>query len=272
MKTSLLCIAVLSPSLLCADPVTGTVNVLDLIRDGRIEYHLGPSADLHDAPAEIFQLRDGLLHISGRGYGYMATKDAFRDYHLVLEFKWGEKTWGKRAACARDNGILVHAHGQHGVMGGTWIASFEAQIIEGGMGDIIVISGKSSDGTAVTSSLTSEIEPDRDGEKRWKQGAPRQTLTGGRVNWAQRDEDWKDVLGYRGAHDPDAPTGEWNRLEVIARGNTLRYLVNGRLVNEAFEVTPSEGRICIQTEAAEMIVRRFELWPLDRFNESWPSK
>ena len=32
---------------------------------------------------------------------------------------------------------------------------------------------------------------------------------------------------------------------------------------------PSAWRVCIQTEGAEMIVRRFELWPLDTFKEAW---
>ncbi|MDA3924775.1 MAG: DUF1080 domain-containing protein [Kiritimatiellae bacterium] len=252
-----------------AKPVTEKVNVLDLVRNGAVEFNLNPDADLADLPEKVFQINKDMLHISGRGYGYMATKDEFNDYHLVVEFKWGTKTWGKRAECARDNGILVHAHGPHGAAGGTWIASFEAQIIDGGMGDIIVISAKLKDGTKLTSSLTSEIELDRDGEKRWKRGAPRKTVTGGRINWEKRDPDWKDIIDYRGADDLDAPAGEWNRLEVIAKGDTLRYIFNGQTVIEAFDVSPCTGRICIQTEAAEMIVRRFELWPLGQFKEKW---
>jgi hypothetical protein len=34
-------------------------------------------------------------------------------------------------------------------------------------------------------------------------------------------------------------------------------------VNEAFECKPSQGRILLQTEAAEMFVRRYELHPPD---------
>ena len=41
------------------------------------------------------------------------------------------------------------------------------------------------------------------------------------------------------------------------------------LVNEAFDCKPAEGRICIQTEGAEMIVRRYELHPLGGFTEKW---
>ena len=245
-----------------AAPVTNRVNVLDLVRAGEVEFNLSPKADLCDPATNVFQLKEGLLHISGRGYGYMATKQAFRDYHLVVEFKWGEHTWGSRKARARDNGILVHAFGPHGACGGTWITSIEANIIEGGMGDIIVISSTLPDGTVLKPSITCEIAADRDGEKCWKRGAPRQTITSGRVNWEKRDVDWEDRIAFRGKNDLDAAVGEWNRLEVIARGNTLRYLFNGQVVNEAFDVAPCEGRVCIQTEAAEVFVRKFELQPL----------
>jgi hypothetical protein len=41
---------------------------------------------------------------------------------------------------AKDNGILLHAYGPHGAYSDTWMASIEAQIIEGGVGDILVLS------------------------------------------------------------------------------------------------------------------------------------
>ena len=37
---------------------------------------------------KVFTVHDGLLHISGDGFGGVVTKDAYRDYHLILEFKW----------------------------------------------------------------------------------------------------------------------------------------------------------------------------------------
>lgn len=45
-----------------------------------------------------------------------------------------------------------------------------------------------------------------------------------------------------------------------------------RVVREAFDVTPSEGRICIQTEGAELFARRFALYPIGHFAEPWPPK
>jgi hypothetical protein len=83
---------------------------------------------------------------------------------------------------------------------------------------------------------------DRDKEKIWKQGSPRQTVTKGRINWKGRDEDWSDTVGFRGKNDVESPSGEWNRLEVIAKGDTLQYFVNGALINEAFDCKPAKAK------------------------------
>ena len=253
-----------------AQPVSQKVNLLDSIRAGEVDYHINPKADFHDAPKDVWTFsKAGELVVSGRGYGYVATKRDYRDYHLVLEFKWGARTWGKREKAARDNGILLHAYGPHGAYADTWMASIEAQIIEGGVGDILVLSPKLADGSTLTTSLSASFVLDRDKEKIWKEGAPRQTVTSGRINWRGRDEDWSDRVGFRGRQDVESPPGDWNRLEVIARGDTLVYYVNGAKVNEAFDCKPSQGKVLLQTEGAEMIVRRYELWPLDQFKEKW---
>ena len=257
-------------SVLSAQPVTKKIDLLDVIRSGAVEHHVNPKSDFHDDPKDIWTFaKDGTFNISGRGYGYVATKENFRDYHLVLEFKWGTKTWGVREKKAKDNGILLHAYGPHGAYSDTWMASIEAQIIEGGVGDILVLSPKLADGTELTTSLSAEFALDRDKEKIWKAGSPRQTVTKGRINWRGRDEDWSDTVGFRGKNDVESPSGEWNRLEVIAKGDTLQYFVNGALINEAFDCKPAEGKILLQTEGAEMIVRRYELYPLGEFKEKW---
>jgi putative membrane-bound dehydrogenase-like protein len=270
LLTTLAVLSACSSALFAVEPVTKKVDLLEVIKSGNVEYHVNPKADFHDEPKDIWTFaKDGTFNISGRGYGYVATKDIYKDYHLVIEFKWGTKTWGKREKAAKDNGILLHSYGPHGAYGDTWMASIEAQIIEGGVGDILVLSPKLADGTELTTSLSAEYALDRDKEKIWKKGEPRQTVTKGRINWKGRDEDWADKVGFRGKNDVESPPGEWNRLEVIAKGDTLQYFVNGALVNEAFDCKPAEGKILLQTEGAEMIVRRYELYPLGEFKEKW---
>src|SRR5690349_3572245 len=72
-------------------------------------------------PRKVFTVHDGLLHVSGDGFGYAVTNEAYRDYHLVAEFKWGEKTWRTRADKTKDSGILVHCVGPDG-NSGNWMA------------------------------------------------------------------------------------------------------------------------------------------------------
>ncbi|MFM8537651.1 MAG: family 16 glycoside hydrolase, partial [Planctomycetaceae bacterium] len=158
---------------------------------------------------------------------------------------------------------LVHGWGPDGGFGDTWLASIEAQIIEGGVGDILVLTGADPlTGRAYPVALSAETTTDRDGETVWKRGSERQAFTKGRINWFGRDPDWKDAIGFRGRYDVESPFGEWTRMEVIADGDTLVYKVNGVVVNEAFDCLPSEGKILLQTEQAELLVRRLELWPL----------
>lgn len=223
-------------------------------------------------PRGVFSVQKGLLHISGNGFGYLRTTADYRDYHMVVEFKWGSRTWGNRKDRSRDSGVLVHATGPDGSGGGTWMASIESQIIEGGCGDFIVIGGKYADGKPVPSQITCEVTKDRDGEAVWKKGSRRQVFTSGRVNWFGRDPDWKDILGFRGKRDVEHVYGKWNRMEVTCRGDSIQIRINGVLVNEAHKVFPRSGKVLIQTEMAEMFVRRWELYPLDKIPRLGPVK
>src|SRR5688572_27725700 len=85
-----------------------------------------------DDPRKVFRVKDGVLHISGDGFGYVATEKEHRDYHLVVEFKWGDKTDGGKYV--RNSGILLHATGPHGGAAGTWMASIECQLAQGCVG------------------------------------------------------------------------------------------------------------------------------------------
>tara|TARA_R110002095_G_scaffold135586_2_gene117549 strand:+ start:2170 stop:3018 length:849 start_codon:yes stop_codon:yes gene_type:complete len=219
----------------------------------------------YEDPRKIFTVKDGMLHISGDGYGGLITKQDYRDYHMVIEFKWGEKTWGARKDRARDSGVLIHCHGPDGGYGKTWMASIEAQIIEGGVGDILVLTGKDPEtGEPLPTSLTTTITKDRDGEKVWKKGGEEITLSSGRINWFGRDPDWADKVGFRGKDDVESEFGEWTRMDVISKGGDIEYQVNGVTVNAGSNAKPDHGKLLVQTEMAEMWVRKWDLYPLGK--------
>ena len=217
----------------------------------------------YEDPRKVFTVEDGTLRISGDGLGYICTKHAYRDYHLVVEYRWGTKTWGKRQTRARDSGVIVHCQDPDGSFANTFMAGIEAQIIEGGTGDLLVLPGKRADDSLIPASLTAEVTRDRDGETVWHQGGTRQTFASGRINWFGRDPDWTDVLGFRGKRDVDSPGQGWTRLDVTCDGGHIAYRVNGVLASEGFEAVPSSGKILLQTELAEIYIRRFELLPPD---------
>src|SRR5262249_24781606 len=55
----------------------------------------------HD-PQQVFRIHDGLIHVSGREYGYLSTEREYENYVFRVEFKWGEVTWPPREKKARD--------------------------------------------------------------------------------------------------------------------------------------------------------------------------
>ena len=45
----------------------------------------------YEDPDGVFTVRDGLLRISGQELGGLTTRQEFGDYHLITEWKWGER-------------------------------------------------------------------------------------------------------------------------------------------------------------------------------------
>ena len=184
-------------------------------------------------PDKVFQVHESMIHVSGTEFGYFSTEAEYENYRLTVEFKWGEETHAPRQGKARDSGILYHFVGPDKV----WPKSIEFQMIEGGTGDVIVVDGASLTVGGVT---RSEGRFDRFGK------GP-----------------WEDVVGYRDPNDEvEKPRGEWNLLELVAGGDTVKYYVNGKLVNEGAGANPRRGKILFQSEGAELFFRKIELQPL----------
>jgi hypothetical protein len=228
-------------------------------------------------PRKVFTVQEGLIQVSGDGLGAIVTNKRFRDYHLVLEYRWGERTWHERENSAKDSGLLINSNGVDGGYDGTWMPSIEVQIIQGGVGDFVPVPGKGHDGKPVPLSLTAHVARDRDDEVIWQPEGKRETFsikerTMRRINWYGRDPDWEDVKDFRGPQDKDSPGQEWTRIDVILDGGHVQTFVNGTKVNEAFDVFPAEGRLQLQSELAEIYFRRWELWPLGKGPKPAPAE
>lgn len=207
-------------------------------------------------PNGVFTVQDGVIRVSGEEFGGFATCGNFRDYHLVVEWKWGGKTWPPREKASRDSGILLHCVGADGAAGSGWMESIECQIIEGGCGDLLMVGGRNKP------SLTCEVREGAGSQLYFQPGGTSVTRDSGRYNWWGRDPEWKDVLGIRGKNDVEKPTGEWNVLEVYCDGDSITNIVNGVVVNQGTKSSLTEGKILFQSEGAEILFRKIEIRPI----------
>lgn len=210
-------------------------------------------------PNGVFSVHDGMIHVTGQDFGCLTTEKEYSNYRLTVEFKWGEKTWGSRENKAMDSGILIHSFGPDGAFGGIWMHSVEANVCEGGMGDFWIV-GSANDGIAGTCRVSKRgaslvFDP--------KNGTP-STITAngaGCFRWSGSPGDWKDELHFRGPNDFDRPN-DWNAMTVVARGNVMTVYLNGKLVNEVYDLRQTSGKIQLQSEGAEIFFRKVKLEPL----------
>jgi hypothetical protein len=211
-------------------------------------------------PRKVFTAKDGIIHVSGDGFGYLATDKEYHDYHLTVEYRWGKKTDGGKFV--RNSGILLHAIGPDGGAGGTWMSCIECQLAQGCVGDLIVIRGKDKDGKAIPVSLKAETALGSDKRPRWKAGGEVMTFTNRQLWWHKHEAGFKELLDTRGKDDLESPLGEWTKVECICQGNTIEIRVNGTTVNKCFDVFPAAGKILLQTEGFEIDFRGFEIRPV----------
>ena len=169
-------------------------------------------------PDTVFSVSDGMLHITGKEFGYIVTEKNYSDFHLAAEFKWGERKYPPRENKPRDNGILYYAVAEDRV----WPRAIECQVQEGDCGDFWLID-----------SVTVVID-------------------GARTQPTKNTRLIKKL-------DNEKPTGEWNRVEVIAKDGKVTHIVNGVVVNEGEQASLRSGRIIIQSEGAEIWYRKIEI-------------
>jgi Domain of Unknown Function (DUF1080) len=84
-----------------------------------------PSID----PASVFNVRKGIIHISGSPFGYMRTKDTYSDYKLHVEWRWPSE--------ATNSGVFVHAQQPDTI----WLKCVECQLQAGNAGDFVCMNG-----------------------------------------------------------------------------------------------------------------------------------
>lgn len=225
--------------------------------NGRYTEPIGSNRD----PLKVFTVAPNVdgrpaIRISGEVFGELRTTRSFQDYHLTLQFKWGEKKWPPREAAAtpRDSGLLYHVHAEPGAEGRTWARSIELQIQEHDVGDLY----------AIGSVIAVKAKP--------RQGAqPTLYVYDPAGVWTYFSQ--SPGQSGRCVKDPDneRPTGEWNTVELVCLGQDCIHIVNGKVVMRLHAPTRidtphpapvTSGPIILQSEGAEIFYRDIAFRPI----------
>ncbi len=83
-------------------------------------------------PDTIWSVKDGMIVCEGSVYGYLLTEKDYENYHLRLQWRWGDKV-----TTSRNSGVFVHVSGADKI----WPKGVEAQLFSGRAGDIWLVDG-----------------------------------------------------------------------------------------------------------------------------------
>ena len=185
-----------------------------------------PAADERAKLPASFVVEDGVLVSRGRPLGHLVTDESYRDYRLVVEWRWP----GEPGNC----GILVHGSTPR-YLYEMFPRSIECQLHVGNAGDFWCIG--------------EDIRVPNMRERR-----------GPEERWGVEEGQARRILNL--TDDSENPLGEWNTMIIECRGPSIDVWVNGDHVNDGVECTAQEGRIAIQAEGAACEFRKLELSPL----------
>ncbi len=187
-----------------------------------------PKADENPNIEPSFIVRDGNLVSLGKPLGHLTTNSVHSNYRLVVEYRFP----GKPGNC----GVLVHSSTPR-VLYEMFPASIEVQMQHKHAGDFWVI------GEDIKVPNMEERRPLREGQK-----------YGGFKGDARHIHNLTD--------DSEKPLREWNRMEIICKGDEIIVWVNGDLVNHGYDATVQSGKISLQAEGSEVEFRKVDLYPL----------
>ena len=165
---------------------------------------------------------DGRLLCTGLPFGYLATKESYKNFKFAVEWCWTQEP--------TNSGIFLKITDQP--KGSFLPKAIEVQLKHGDAGDIWAFHGR----VATTDS------------------APRYTAAEvaaiGKFN------------GVKKLHDAEIEPGQWNAMEILCANGLLVVVVNGKIVNWTTTAEAISGRIGFQSEGGPIVFRNAVLTTL----------
>lgn len=228
--TALLALLAFALTGCCAPPPTGPESFsLFNSKDLTGWYPDVPDADDNPDIKPSFIVRDGNLVSMGKPLGHLITKASYKDYRLVVEYRFADKPG--------NCGVLVHTDGERPrVLYDMFPASIEVQLQHKQAGDFWCIHENIS---------TPDMETRR---------GPDPSKYGGKKGQKRHIRNLTD--------GSENELGEWNTMIIETLGDKVRVWVNNDLVNDGFDATATEGQIALQAEGAQVEFRKLEMTPI----------
>ncbi len=221
-----------------------------------------------------FQVHDGLVHMykdapdkSKQSFGYIITDQEFENFHFRFDYKWGTKKFGGKVNAKRDCGLLYHCYGPPE---GNWRKSIECQVQEGDTGDIFTVSTRVT--TTVVTNKIIDLETNA-------QTGVVTTNVSQQLYYKPASEGGVEIVqgvsqGIKRVHHlaENYEVDGWNTVEVICRGDSATYILNGKTNNVVLHcekfvdgkwVPLAKGQLLLQQEGAEVMYRNIEIKMLD---------
>jgi Domain of Unknown Function (DUF1080) len=186
-----------------------------------------PALDTNAGLRKPFIVRKGLLVSLGTPEGHLITDSVYADYRLEAEYRF--------AAKPGNCGVLVHATVPRALYG-MFPKSIEVQMMHKQAGDFWCIQ--------------EDINvPDM--EKR----------RGPKEKWGVSEDKERRIINL--TNGSEKRLGEWNKMIIECRGNTIKVWINRDLVNYGTGCTAVKGAIALQAEGAEVEFRNLVLTSIE---------
>lgn len=182
-----------------------------------------PALDKDPHGKKPFVVREGLLVSLGIPGGHLITDAVYRDYRLVIEYRFS----GKAGNC----GVLVHASKPRRLYD-MFPQSIEVQLQSGHAGDFWCIGEDIS-------------VPDMVARR------------GPKEKWGVDGDKARRIANL--TDKSEKPLGEWNTMRIECVRDRVIVWVNGDLVNDGTGATATQGQIALQAEGVEVEFRKLDL-------------
>jgi hypothetical protein len=169
---------------------------------------------------KVFTVKDHMLVLSGPENGYIMTNDTFKNFKIIAEYRWELNVPEDQMKRTKNSGIMYNIPAS--LRDTLWPKGILCDVRVGLTGDFFLLNGAT---LTVKDSISKPAK----------------------------------AVVFPMFFEAEKPAGEWNTVEITSLNGKCTSIVNGQLVNEGINGSPTSGRILIQYERYPILFRKFEL-------------